>query len=828
MWAADPIPDWISADALYRDCTSLVERGRLKEAIAGLEKLLNLWPLHASAHNDLGVLYFREREFQKARHHLEMAVKLAPDDVDFRRNLADLLFETGHPEEAIRLCGEILRERPGGIEVPLERAQGLEGRPEEAGGEAPFVSVVLPVCNALGIVEKCLKSLIRSLREVRYEILVIDDASTDGTAEFLGELKSPLLKTTFNKDRLGYVEACRFGAKMASGKFLLFLSQHTEVSPEWLAGLLRQAQSFEDLGAVSSKRTSPPESSLHLGGSGSRVPSGSLLLVRRDLWEATGGFHQHYCFGHFEDAAFLSEIVKKGFRVSSHTFLDSPSDPGEVEPPKGGSHQVDPFPSEKVFPHPRDRLVSIVLLVCNQIEYTQRCLESLFLHTDIPFELIVVDNGSTDGTLEYLRQVREGRQKVGGWRLEVSEAGEVMRVTDARKKREKKVSGKRPFFCRRFKILRNEKNLGFARGNNQGMAEARGHYILLMNNDVVVTPGWLRAMAEIAEKRPEIGLVGPMTNSVSGPQLVEKIGYDPVSLSGLEGFALEFSERNRGRSRPFWRVVGFCMLIKREVIEEIGGLDERFGLGNFEDDDFCLRAKLAGFESWIAEGCFVHHFGHKTFEGAGIDYRESLLKNWEVFKKKWGIPKEVPYGVPLDLTPILHQGYSRTKHFYPLFPEDFSLSLGEALFKTGDLEGARLVFQRLLNRNPMEIDGWNNLGVIAFQEGEIEKAISLFRKALILSPEHPEVLENLGLCLLAKEDYEEAKSLFEKALALRPDSLSLLNRFGQCLIQRGDFRKAEEVYSRSYELDPSQKEVGEILSELQRLNGAEKERRASL
>ncbi|GAI78574.1 unnamed protein product, partial [marine sediment metagenome] len=103
-----------------------------------------------------------------------------------------------------------------------------------------------------------------------------------------------------------------------------------------------------------------------------------------------------------------------------------------------------------------------------------------------------------------------------------------------------------------------------------------------------------------------------------------------------------------------------------DVIEKIGGFDSKYGLGNFEDDDFCLRAVLAGFESWIARDCFVHHFGGVTFVGAGIDYRKSLLKNWEIFKRKWGIPEEINYGATYDMTEVLRGGFIPSRHYCPL------------------------------------------------------------------------------------------------------------------------------------------------------------------
>lgn len=475
------------------------------------------------------------------------------------------------------------------------------------------------------------------------------------------------------------------------------------------------------------------------------------------------------------------------------------------------------------------RLVSIILPAYNQLEYTQKCLESIFKYTDAPFELIIIDNGSTDGTLRYLGELKEGRATVGGWRVKVGEDGEVLEGRfENEKSKGRKKSKKKQLVCKRFKVIHNEKNLGFAAGNNQGIVEARGDYILLMNNDVVVTPGWLGRMIAVAERDSKIGIVGPMSNYVSGPQWVEKVDYDTTTLKGLNQFAQDFAQTHRGQAKPFWRVVGFCMLIKRAVVEKIGGLDGRYGLGNFEDDDFSIRAWLAGFESWIAGDCFIHHFGSRTFVSSGIDYNESLKKNWEIFKKKWGIPPDVGYGSPFDLSGILRRGFHPGQHYCPMKPEEDSLLRGEELFQSGDVEGAKMIFNRLLQKNPEDVNLINNLGVIFYQEGEVDQAITYWNRALALNPAHLDTLVNLGHCLMVKKAYKEAIPIFEKALELKPDDLSLLNSLGNCLIQTGEFLRAQEVYNRSYRLNSEQTEVREILMGLEQVKSMDTERRVAL
>jgi GT2 family glycosyltransferase/tetratricopeptide (TPR) repeat protein len=269
-----------------------------------------------------------------------------------------------------------------------------------------------------------------------------------------------------------------------------------------------------------------------------------------------------------------------------------------------------PTPSDPIV---TGQLTSIIVLVRDQLEHTQACLESLEQHTPEKHELILVDNGSASATASWLAQYATSREEVT--------------------------------------LIRNESNRGFAAGNNQGFAVARGDTILLLNNDTIVTPGWLKRMIKALQDHPATGIVGPRSNRVAGAQLVPEPGYR--NTSELPTFAREWAQKNAGQCRETPRVIGFCLLLRRSVLETVGALDEQYGSGNFEDDDFCIRAGIAGYKAMIVDDSFVHHVGGQTFRGAGIDYRQSMLKNWQLFKTKWDLsptaPIEQGYRVPVVL-----------------------------------------------------------------------------------------------------------------------------------------------------------------------------------
>lgn len=240
--------------------------------------------------------------------------------------------------------------------------------------------------------------------------------------------------------------------------------------------------------------------------------------------------------------------------------------------------------------HQEQALTSIIIVTHNQLSYTHQCIESIQLYTDEPYELIFVDNGSTDGTPDYLKNISEAQ------------------------------------------VILNDENLGFPAAVNQGIDRANGSNIVLLNNDTIVTTGWLHHLLAALSTDKTIGLVGACSNNVSGPQQVTA-GY--AQLNELDGFAWDRGQALAGRITDLERLVGFCMLIRREVIDDLGKLDEQFGIGMFEDDDYCQRARSAGYRTVVAEAAFVHHFGSVTFKATGINFSQLLTDNQQKYEKKW-------------------------------------------------------------------------------------------------------------------------------------------------------------------------------------------------
>jgi GT2 family glycosyltransferase/glycosyltransferase involved in cell wall biosynthesis len=244
-----------------------------------------------------------------------------------------------------------------------------------------------------------------------------------------------------------------------------------------------------------------------------------------------------------------------------------------------------------VFPAaPARPKFSVIVLTHNKWGFTELCLRSL-AHAEREdsglAEYILVDNGSTDGTPAY--------------------AGRIPGL----------------------RVLAQTENLGFAAGNNQGIKAARGENVILLNNDTVVTPGWLKRFQHHVDSIPDLGVLGPSTNTETG-QNFPGARYQSIA----ELFALN---ENLGRESGAWervrKISGLCFLITRAALDKVGLLDTSFALGYFEDDDFCLRAEDAGLTNVHAKDVFVHHFGSASFRGRRVRCIEDGMAR---FAFKWG------------------------------------------------------------------------------------------------------------------------------------------------------------------------------------------------
>lgn len=239
---------------------------------------------------------------------------------------------------------------------------------------------------------------------------------------------------------------------------------------------------------------------------------------------------------------------------------------------------------------------SIIIVTYYNCELNRMCLEQLYERTEWPnFEVIVIDNASGDGTPEYLKEAERQFPNI--------------------------------------RVVLNDKNLGFAAANNIGLRMATGDYLVLLNNDTVITRGWLTSLLRHLHTNPEIGLVGPVTNAIANEAKIE-VGYQQIE--DMPAWAADYVRQHDGETFAIPMLAMFCVAMTRKLFEEIGFLDEQFGIGMFEDDDYCRRITVAGYELACARDSFIHHWQRASFKLLSEEeYLRIYHENQRKFEAKW-------------------------------------------------------------------------------------------------------------------------------------------------------------------------------------------------
>lgn len=751
------------------------------------------------------------------------------------------------------------------------------------------ISIIIPLFNNYQLTEKCLESIYRHTKNINFEIVLVDNGSTDETHSIIEQYTKsyPNIKAIINGTNTGFSSANNIGVKVSKGKYVLLLNNDTIVTEKWLPPLIEVLDNDENVAAVGAKLIFDDDSIQHAGVAiinnkitGDplvaehvyykynkscecvNIPmeyqaiTGACFLVRKSLYIDANGLDENFWNG-YEDIDLCFKLRKMGFKLVYQPYsvvyhLESQSGSerfkkahsnikllhkkwlGLVTPDliineDGSEEKIHPGIISRYSPpkfnynhkvmRDNNQIVkcqtSIVILTFNQLEYTKLCVESIIKFTPEPHEIIFVDNGSSDGTVRWLKTQCIRHQN--------------------------------------YRLIRNKTNKGFAAGCNQGIEAAYGEYILLLNNDVIVTPNWLTGMLNCLNSDIKSGIVGPMTNNISGPQRVPRVAYE--SLEDMPAFAERFFREHRHRRIPYQRIVGFCMLFRRTLVDRIGLLDPSFGTGNFEDDDFCLRAALHGHRNYIAADVFFHHFGSQSFIGNGIDYNGVLNNNRNLFLDKWNaIPGDDPLYEELftvnriqKVEQLIHMGLcsEAEKHLldgirrFPERPElvchlagllaeenrhEDALKLLDALpprhlrlegLRTkgfchealGQLPEADTIADQLLRLDQAESYGWNLKGVIAYKQGHVAEAESCFRKAIDSDPAYAEPYANLGIVCWENDAQDKALPFFARSFILAPTSVTNAANYHAAAVACGAIDQARSDFFEAGALFPLNKQI---------------------
>jgi len=334
--------------------------------------------------------------------------------------------------------------------------------------------------------------------------------------------------------------------------------------------------------------------------------------------------YEYFCASKPVVAVDLPEVVQFGdllYLAKDHkAFIDAVDYVLNTKEDESLTHKREQFARQQTWGHRAeqvvtlvessefDPMVSVIVVTYNNLHLTQLCLASLDDYSDYQnMEIIVVDNNSQDDSKVFL--------------------SEWVKKKDNRK------------------LILNDSNRGFSAANNQGLVAAQGDYLVLLNNDTHVTSGWIRTMMMHLKRESSIGLIGPVTNNI-GNEAKIKIEYE--TMEEMHNKSSSYCREHIGKVFPLKTAAFFCVMISRATFEGVGQLDEAFGQGFFEDDDYCRRVEALGLNICCAEDVFVHHELSASFDKLKKQDRRKLFEhNKKVYEAKWGewVPHKLRTGV---------------------------------------------------------------------------------------------------------------------------------------------------------------------------------------
>jgi FkbM family methyltransferase len=458
-------------------------------------------------------------------------------------------------------------------------------------------------------------------------------------------------------------------------------------------------------------------------------------------------------------------------------------------------------------------LTSIIVMQSGELRPIKQCIESIKKHTTEPYEIIIVASGSKNA---------ENTQKL------------------------KNIVGKKSAL----KLLERPVGASLAKSINDGVQASSGEYLLVLDQHVVVSEGWLTGMFKCLRNSPDAGIIGPLTNGGEGQQLVANA--DLKGIAHLDGFARDFKERNLNRRVNVGSIAGFCMLFRSDLIGKIGLFDETLESDFFAAKDFCQRTRLQGLNNYIAGDVFVQWSCDAVFHGSR-----------RLFDEKWRMmAAQDPLGTKLHTLKALEQAadwYNKDqldkaisalmdgitkapdeKAIYWYLVEILidakrfqdALDAGNSLpdeskndLRTLELIGyckeglgrddeAKEQADRVLELNPGSSSALNLKGVLAYKKGDKVAAESFFAKAIEADPGYGEPYTNIGMLMWAAGQQENALSYLERGFLLSPTTTDIITAYHTAITTTGSLKRAEQLFQDAKALHPQNRKIAFLLIDL--------------
>lgn len=686
----------------------------------------------------------------------------------------------------------------------------------------PMVSVIVPTCNRPDRLREALQSVLaQSYRD--FEIIVVNDGAVDvgGAVDALNtDGRITLIKHDRNR---GLAAARNTGIRMARGKYIAYLDDDDRYLPDHLETLVAVLEKGPYKAAYSDAWR------VHERCEGERyVEVGRDLPYSQDFslphllignyFPVLCVMHERSCLeetGCFDESLFAHEDWDLWIRMAEKfPFLHVKKVTAEFTWRTDGSSMTSSTrhtyyrttdiiyqkygPLAERFPgvpaaqerhlaefkkqFQSDRFAcSIIIPVFNNLELTQQCLTALAsATTGVDYEVILIDNGSTDGTAAFLQTLQ----------------GDV-------------------------RIIQNNENLGFAKACNQGAKAARGKYLIFLNNDTIPQPDWLGPLVQEVEEHPEVGVVGSKLLYPDGTIQHAGVVFMREGLCPYHIYQkMPADSPAVNRRREFQAVTAACLLIRRDLFEAVGGFDEAF-VNGFEDVDLCLKVCRRGAQVVYQPRSVLIHL-----EGQTLGRKAGEADNYRLLRERWnnllwlededlhyhtdgyklvgdrpGVNRAtqvVPLTDVRDRAAWAHvaaaqaaalkkdwEAVKRELQFMDEWPNDRLVLLwGSRVAERLKEPVCRARFLARALELGATTDERISLARLLLEQGDVVGAEQQLGAALRLQADHAEGLLLQGVLCMQREQYGEAESLFARALKASADRRKCLMGMGMAAMGR--------------------------------------------
>ncbi|TKB91600.1 MAG: glycosyltransferase [Nitrospira sp.] len=512
--------------------------------------------------------------------------------------------------------------------LPVSSCEANRERPEGA----PLVSVIMPTHNRPQQLQRAVASVLAQTYQ-DFEVIVINDAGCEVESALAGLNAAGRVTYVRHAVNRGLSAARNTGLKLARGKYVAYLDDDDRYLPDHLETLVsflkthHERAVYTDAWRVHEQRQGDQYIETKRDVPYSYEFDAARLLIsnyfpvltvmhERACLEVTGLFDEsltshedwdlwirisrRYPFKHLKrvtaeftwrtDGSSMTSSRRPDFLRTAAIIYDKYRSDSEAIP---GVREA----QKCILQEFQANLVGTPVMTCsiiiptwNKVELTRQCLTALAAATtDVSFEVIIVDNGSTDGTREFLSELK----------------GDVQ-------------------------IILNDQNLGFAKACNQGARAARGKYLVFLNNDTIPQSQWLNPLVSEVDEHSDVGIVGSKLLFADGSIQHAGVVFMRSIMSPYHIYrSVPGSKPGVNQRCAFQAVTAACMLIRQELFEEVQGFDEAF-INGFEDVDLCLKVREKGYQVIYQPRSVVYHLESQTPGRKEHDEQNSqlLLERW--------------------------------------------------------------------------------------------------------------------------------------------------------------------------------------------------------